>query len=162
MQFVAAHSQRRLEVISGRALLVGCDVETIKFLCGPQFDLNLFAVDRDMADIENCKTAVAHIPGMQNRLSFLANDCLAFRRRFFLIDRLGRRAKIERCRSAVDEKRFLRNLNESSSWWNDFSLLLILTRQARPSKAGPMNWTQTESSTIVDRNSWRFGNEPAL
>ena len=82
MQFVAAHSQR-LEVISGRALLVGCDVETIKFLSGPQFDLNLFAVDRDMTDIEDCKTAVAHIPGMQNRLSFLANDCLPFDEDFF-------------------------------------------------------------------------------
>ena len=39
LQFVAAHSQR-LQVISGRALLVGCDVPTIEFLCGPQFDLN--------------------------------------------------------------------------------------------------------------------------
>jgi len=77
LQFVAAHSQR-LETISGRALLVGCDVATIEFLCGPQFDLNLFAVDRDMADIEACKLAVAHIAGMQNRLSFLADDSLPF------------------------------------------------------------------------------------
>ena len=84
LQFVAAHSQR-LEMISGRALLVGCDVATIEFLCGPQFDLNLFAVDRDMADIECCKTAVAHIPGMQNRLSFLANDSLPFEADFFSV-----------------------------------------------------------------------------
>ena len=84
LQFVAARS-RRLEVISGRALLVGCDVPTIEFLCGPQFDLNLFAVDRDMADIETCKTAVAHIPGMQNRLSFLANDSLPFDDDFFSV-----------------------------------------------------------------------------
>ena len=82
MQFVAAHSQR-LEMVSGRALLVGCDVSSIEFLCGPQFDLNLFAVDRDMADIERCKTAVAHIPGMQNRLSFLADDSLPFDDDFF-------------------------------------------------------------------------------
>ena len=84
LQFVAAHSQR-LQVISGRALLVGCDVPTIEFLCGPQFDLNLFAVDRDMADIERCKTAVAHIPGMQSRLSFLANDSLPFDDDFFSV-----------------------------------------------------------------------------
>ena len=84
LQFVAANSQR-LQVISGRALLVGCDVPTIEYLCGPQFDLNLFAVDRDMADIEACKLAVVHIPGMQNRLSFLADDSLPFDEDFFSV-----------------------------------------------------------------------------
>ena len=82
LQFIAAYSQR-LQLISGRALLIGCDVPAIEFLSGPQFDLNLFAVDRDMADIEGCKTAVAHIPGMQGRISFTADDSLPFDEDFF-------------------------------------------------------------------------------
>ena len=84
LQFVAAHGQR-LQVISGRALLVGCDVDSIGFLSGPQLDFNLFAVDRDMADIEACKNAVSHIPGMQNRISFTANDSLPFDSGFFSV-----------------------------------------------------------------------------
>ena len=82
LQFVATHSQQ-LGMVSGRALLIGCDVPTIEFLSGPQFDLNLFAVDRDMADIEACKLAITHIPGMQSRLSFLADDSLPFDEDFF-------------------------------------------------------------------------------
>ncbi len=84
LQFIAAHGQR-LQMVSGRALLVGCDVASIEFLSGPQFDLNLFAVDRDMADIEACKNAVSHIPGMQSRISFTANDSLPFDSDFFSV-----------------------------------------------------------------------------
>ena len=84
LQFIAAHGQQ-LQMISGRALLVGCDVPSIEFLSGPQFDLNLFAVDRDMADIEHCKSAVTHIPGMQSRISFMADNSLPFDADFFSV-----------------------------------------------------------------------------
>ena len=84
LQFVTTHGQR-LQMISGRALLVGCDVACIEFLSGPQFDLNVFAVDRDMADVEACKAAVKHIPGMQSRTSFMANDSLPFEADYFSV-----------------------------------------------------------------------------
>jgi len=74
LQFVTTHGQR-LQMISGRALLVGCDVACIEFLSGPQFDLNVFAVDRDMADVEACK----------GRTSFMANDSLPFEADYFSV-----------------------------------------------------------------------------
>ena len=95
-------------MISGRALLVGCDVATIEFLCGPQFDLNLFAVDRDMADIERCKNAVAHLSGMQNRLSFLANDSLPFDADFFSAIVWAEGQKLSDSRSVVSRSYFCR------------------------------------------------------
>lgn len=75
----------RLQLVSGRALLVGCDIAAIDFLSSPRFDLNVFSVDRDMDDIESCKSGVVHIPGMQQRLSFVADDSLPFDDDFFSV-----------------------------------------------------------------------------
>ena len=102
-------------MVSGRALLVGCDVACIEFLSGPQFDLNLFAVDRDMGDVEECKAAVTHIPGMQSRISFMANDSLPFEADYFSVivwgegTKLGSASPTERTAIFAEFERVIRS-----------------------------------------------------
>lgn len=75
----------RLQLVSGRALLVGCSVAAIDFLSSVRFDVNVFAIDRDLDDIETCKNLVVHIPGMQQRISYVADDSLPFDDDFFSV-----------------------------------------------------------------------------
>jgi SAM-dependent methyltransferase len=82
---LVAELSQRLQLVSGRALLVGCSVAAIDFLSSARFDLNVFAIDRDLDDIETCKNLVVHIPGMQQRITYVADDHLPFDDDFFSV-----------------------------------------------------------------------------
>jgi SAM-dependent methyltransferase len=82
---VVVEISERLRLIPGRALLIGCSVPAIELLSSPRFDLNVFAIDRDMGDIEASKSQLVHIPGMQQRLSYVADDSLPFDDDFFSV-----------------------------------------------------------------------------